>query len=525
MPDTSAVDDAGQADVDAGPVDAAVALDASDARPDVPPDATPGPQALRLPQAVAGALQVNALLRPTASLRIDVTGEATRVTATLDGDEVEARRSDGGWVAPLRLGARDDGDYALRVTAQGGGAEAAVDATLRIARDGVQLTAFDEHGTARTPRLHRVDDRLWLTWSDKRAAESRVWMQELDGAGRLLGDPAPLVLVPGEEAVAARVAIGAERIAVLYQLAGTPYRNFLLLTDRERRPIGEAQPLDPEGMRGSFGGDVAYDGTAFDVVWRCHDDQLDHDVRWLRVDEATGAQVGPVVVAATGEGDPDGGFDGISWIRTAAGDGVSAVSFVRRRFDGLMDMEIPRAQLGFVEHDGTLRAPELMGTAMFWFETEAHVFRHELGLLGVWVGVNLLDETEQPPQQLLGRWWSHDGSTRPGTPPVLAVGSNDRGEVTLVSQEGHASVLAWSDYRAVIDDADLGSIDVWAAPLQEDLSVGQPAAFEHSVLWAGLGQLHGAPAGGNAVLVWVDQRHSGALDPRPELWLDTLWID
>jgi hypothetical protein len=41
---------------------------------------------------------------------------------------------------------------------------------------------------------------------------------------------------------------------------------------------------------------------------------------------------------------------------------------------------------------------------------------------------------------------------------------------------------------------------------------------------AGTTMLWAAPAGTNALLTWVDERHGGGvLDPRPEVYFETAW--
>ena len=76
------------------------------------------------------------------------------------------------------------------------------------------------------------------------------------------------------------------------------------------------------------------------------------------------------------------------------------------------------------------------------------------------------------------------------------------------------------------DEAGLdGYITLYAAPVGADLTTADPPiVFDHARAFAGLTELNAAAAGTNAILVWVDNRHSqGIMDPRPELYLDTAW--
>jgi hypothetical protein len=48
--------------------------------------------------------------------------------------------------------------------------------------------------------------------------------------------------------------------------------------------------------------------------------------------------------------------------------------------------------------------------------------------------------------------------------------------------------------------------------------------FGHARFIEGTSELRAAPAGSNAVLVWIDERNgSGIADPKPELWFETVW--
>ena len=167
MPDAQESDaraslDAGPADigpaelVDAGPVDARV----RDAEPDVAPVVA----ALTLPQALGGALRVNPVAQPSVNLRVRVEGEPREVTLRVaGGDPIRAEQAGDEWLALLGVEALPDGAHRLEVTATGFGPDVSVAAELVVSREGLQLTDFFTVGRAGTPRLHRQDERLFLT--------------------------------------------------------------------------------------------------------------------------------------------------------------------------------------------------------------------------------------------------------------------------------------------------------------------------------------------------------------------------
>ena len=53
---------------------------------------------------------------------------------------------------------------------------------------------------------------------------------------------------------------------------------------------------------------------------------------------------------------------------------------------------------------------------------------------------------------------------------------------------------------------------------------GTPTVIGHARFIEGTAELGGVVSGTNRVLVWVDERHGGSIvNPRPEVYLDTLW--
>ena len=61
-------------------------------------------------------------------------------------------------------------------------------------------------------------------------------------------------------------------------------------------------------------------------------------------------------------------------------------------------------------------------------------------------------------------------------------------------------------------------IELYVAPLADDLSSGTPTVFGHARFIAGTSGLNAAPAGTNTTLTWIDERNGqGILDPKADL--------
>lgn len=499
-------------------------------------DVEPPAFTVTLPQVVGGAATVNPAVYAQVPLRILVGGgPAGSVTATLGGATVAAEEAAGGeWVAQLPVGDLGPGVVALDVAARAAdGREAAVAAEIVVQREGQELTVWTEVGMASTPRLHWRGDRLYLTWADRRLTRDEAWIVPIDGAGRFLADPAPLV-GGTEETLYARTAFGAQSIAVLYQGFNQPYRNRLRIVDlwgSERLPPLD---LDPAGSSGTFGGAVTHDGTAFVAVWRVSAGTGTGELRWLRVDEATLEVTGPVVVAAEGDGQPVGGFQPFSFVSVAAAGDVSLVGFVRGRYSAPLDYEVPKSQYALVTSDGTVGPTVFAGIETdFTWHREARVWRAGDGFLCVWSATDLASSEDNPRNRFWAARADAAGVLNPsrgsGTPMLDA--PDDRDEPFLLVQpphparEGVIGTLAWTDNRAYTLDPLNGFIALYVAPVATDLTtVDPPTVFGHARFFEGLSELNATAAGTNVVLVWVDNRHSrGIFDPRPEIYLDTAW--
>lgn len=496
----------------------------------------PGPLSdVALPQAVDGAMWANPDVYTEIPLHVAVTGLADAVTVTVDGGDPIAAQDDDfdqDWVAMVPIDTLADGMHDVEVSAVAADVEPLVaSAQLGTGTEGVQLTDFSSVGMSGVPRLHRVGDEAYLTWTDRSATDAEAWLRKIDGAARWTTDRVALVGAE-EETLYSRSAVGDSSIGLLYQApGGMPYVNHFKIVDTDGTELMATMDLDPEGFGGSFGGDIAFDGSGYVMVWRVNDGAGASEVRWMRVDETTHDVTGPVVVAAAGEGiasDPVGGFDPFSFMDVAVVGDLSMVSFVRYRFDTALAMEIPKAQLALISDDGTIEYQEFAGRETAWtWDRECRAFDVGATFVAVWSEVDLTDPDPNSPNAFHSTRTDGDGSLDPtrGGGVVMLDQVDDRDEPFLLAHPDHLGVLAWWDHRAYTLGS--GGIRLYAAPVTDELTtiVDEEVVFEHGRCIAGTTHLHAAPAGTNVLLVWIDERHGGGvMDPRPEVYFETVWF-
>lgn len=529
--------DVGPGSPDGGPGDAQASAD-GDADPDSgassdggPP---PPPLELELPQAVGGALWANPAVYERIPLRVRVPEMRESLVAAsvwIGEAEVETEATSLGSerVAWLPIGELPDGPVPIRAWARGRrGGEATVQAELVLGRQGVRLSDFDVHGAASTPRLHRQGDDLWLTWTDRSAGTPSAWMRRLDGAGRWIGDPVPLVVAPAE-ALHARTALGESSVGVLYQSPGQPYVTHFAIVGMDGTPQLGPIDLDPPDAHGRFGGELVFDGAGYVMVWRVLHPGGREEVLWQRVAEADGAVTGPVSVAQSGADDPHGGFALFSFVSLAIHQGTSVVGFVRGHWSNLLGMSIPKSQVAWVDFTGALLGDSVVGSsADFYYHRECRVVGARRGLWVVSSALDLGSPADNPANLLYGV----RAGTAPGLDPEGALGRplfnavDDRDEPLLLwrIEADSYGVLAWLDHRAYTVDPPNGRIELYVAQVDSELHPGAETLFPHARFVAGLAQLKGVSLGSNALLVWLDERHGGGIaNPRPELWLETAW--
>jgi hypothetical protein len=485
-----------------------------------------------LPQARAGAMLANPTTYAAIPVHVVVGGgRATAVTVTVAGashDAVDAD-GDGTWDVALPIAGMADGAAELRAEAIAPGAEkGAASADLVIASEGARLTVFDDVGLARSPRLHDRDGQRWLTWVDRSADDrrGRLWMRAIDGGGRFVGEKRELVASAASELLYGDVAFGAASIGVLYKEPGAPYVSFFKTVGYDGAELSAPIALVPEGASGTFGGDVAWDGGAFVVAWRVATGGAS-EIRWLRFDEVTKAVTGPVVVAASGDGtkdDPIGGFEPFSFVKVATRGTLSVVSFARARFSAMLDNLVPKSELAVVHADGSVEPPVLIDPSEVHWHRESRVFSLGGELLSIHSAQNLAAPVDAPPMLFFAARLDASGRPKPkGTAGVAMFDAvDDRDEPTIVPTPGGAA-LAWLDHRRYTLDPANGHIDLFVAPLGDDLRTKEPTVIRTVSFSAGLAELSGAATATNVELTWVDFRHSVGMTYKPEAWLDVAW--
>lgn len=490
-----------------------------------------------LPQAVGGELFANNEVYDEVPLHIATVGRADSVSVrvgAIDTVEAELSEESGDWIAMLPLSGVGEGTLTLEVTARGGEDEVVVSSSqLTIVREGVQLTYYDDVGSAGTPRLHRRGDELWITWVDRRdEGTARAWLNQIDGAGH--PGAGRVQLIDTEDPVLyARTAFGESSIGILFQTQGSPYFNKFTVVDFEGVELLAPIDLDPPDWWGSWGGDIEFDGAAFVAVYRAHNGPAESEIRWLRVVEETLDVTGPVVVAEAGPGNeamPTGGFDPFIFIDVAPVGDQSLVSFPRGYYDSRLELEIPKAQVAVVSAEGEVLASEFAiggPPTDFMFGRESRVFAVGDGAMMLYSALNLTDPDTDPPQLFYASTTDDEGNLDPlragGT--LMFHADDDRDEPVFVPHPQHFGVLAWLDHRAYTLEPEAGRIELYAASVNEDLTTNEPVVFPQARFVAGTSLLQGVQAGTNVLFIWVDERHgSGIADPRPELFLETVWF-
>ena len=473
----------------------------------------PMPTAIELPQAVAGWMFANPSTYPEIPVHIHVEGGAEQVTVQLDdGDAIFAEPGDesGDWIATVPIAG--EGDHTVRATALGGGEVQETMAELRTGSQGMKITDYDVEGPADTPRLHRVDDRLILTWIDERSGDGDAWLAEIDGAGQLLGDPM-LISPPGTAPTTAVAAIGQDAVAVLYQRNATPYSNHLhvaaLDTGEELLP---PMDLDDRAFEGAFGGDIVHDGTGFVAVWRSFT-ATSSEVRWLRLDgENDWAVTGPEVAW----NEDDGNLQPFTYLRVAANPGGSVVSWAYDSDDAGFTMQ-KAAYNAFLPDGTSLGSGCIGGCADFLWHWEVQLGVVHDTIVALRPSDNLGGARPIPTDLWIATFDDRALGDGPDEQALAITAADTRSEPTIASVSPGWAMMAWLDYRNP-------TITLYAAPVDDALAAGDEASFGHARFIANTSELDSVGAGSNAILSWIDDRTgSGLLDPHPEVYLETAW--
>ncbi len=474
--------------------------------------------AIRFTQAIGGAMWVNPEVFPIIPVHAIVDGEPSKVTISVDGVPFEATRDGEGprWTAQVEVSLLDNGDHELIAEAHG----VSTAAVLGAGREGIQWTSIAVDKNAATPRLHRMGDRLVLTWTDLSTGSRVAWLQELDGAGRRIGEKVALVGGAGQpDKLYARTAIGESTIGILYQEHGGPYKNFFTVVGRDGAPVIEPIVLDPSDRFGSYSGDVVVAGDGYDIVWRTNSGAGSSDVRWMHVSE-TGEASAPMIVAAPGNSDPHAGFDAITNVTIQHHAGTSLIAFSRYEYDTLLELELLKCQLATVV-DGVATSDVVGIGNDFTWDDDCRILNDGTGPVAVRSTKSLTSSEDNPPAELFATRVPLTAGRGDGT--KIVTGPETRYEPTLIGTTAQP-ILAWSDARSYAVDITSGEVELYASVLGGDLVSTQHLGFRHTHFIEGTADIRGIAAGENAILTWIDERHGGSVvDPRPEVFLETIW--
>ncbi len=480
--------------------------------------------AATLPQAIDGAMFVDPVAFPTIPVHVATVAAATTVTVAIDGVATAATLDTGAtlaWTASVPVRSLADGAHTVLVSVDGA---AAVAARLVAGSQDLEVTAVGLDGNAGTPRLFRDGDHLYATWTDSHTGPRMAWLQQLDGAGSALAPAVALVGGSGQpDVLYARTAFGASTIAVLYQQTAEPYASMFALVGRDGSVVKPAIALDGSAY-GAWGGDVVYDGTAgFDATWRISGGSGDSEIEWMHVDETTGAVTGPLQIAAPGHDDPHGNFDPIIDVTVQHAGSASMVSFLRYEYDAVLGEDVDRCQIVVVENGAVVSDQLAENGAGFWWDDDCRILADAGGPALVWPRKDLTSNADNPPDLMVGaRAPGGTLASNRGNGAMMVNAPDTREDPWLVATTA-GTVMAWSDARSH-GSGTSGNVQLFAAPVAADLTTATNIAFASSYVVEGTADVHGAPAGTNAIVTWLDERHGGSvLTPMPEVYLETVW--
>jgi hypothetical protein len=496
--------------------------------------------AIYFPQAVHNAMWVNPAAYTKIPVHIMAATNSSSVTLTLDGGTpVPATlSSDGSWIAQLTVFGLTSGAHTLVASAGGSTATA----TLGVGTQGMQMTRVANVGNSGTARLLQLAGGTYMTWADfSDGAEAGAgggstadgYIQQVDGAGNFLGTKTSIVHA-GVSTFDARTAASGDgtKIGVLYQTqtGSSPYNNFIKVVDLSGNDVVPAITLDPAGYYGSYGGDIAWDGSAFVATWRSNNGASESSLYWIRVG-LDGTKTGPVTVTplAMDEGQGEGGFDPITPIHIAAANGVSELGYVQYHDETSVTTYVPKAHATILSSTGTVVSTAYSGSATdnYW-NSEARPFVLGGTFEELWGGYDLTSSIANPPTLFFGA--SLNATTyAPSTPVTYLNAPFDRAEPYVVAHPTQNAVATWTDLRTEADDdagnpSTTGHIQLMAATLSPTFQEGTEILFDHARFIENTSELAAVTAGTNVLLIWLDERDGmGVNDPKPEVWMETVW--
>ncbi|MDP7038642.1 MAG: hypothetical protein QGI45_05750 [Myxococcota bacterium] len=488
--------------------------------------------ALSFDQALGGALNANPEIYSNIPIRLSASTNLQSLAIELDGQRWTAENlGQQKWLANVHIGNLSDDSYAMQAVGLAKSGEIISHVDLVISRNGIQLSNFNEVGFSGTPRMHRRGKDLWLTWTDRAQDQAEAWLQQIDGAGRFLGERVALVNAD-VETIYARTAFGDNTIGILYQQAGGPYRNYFKVVDFDGKEIVPAMALEEPGDQGSYGGDIKFSNGHYFVIWRSNNGPEDSSISWMKFAAETLTKIGPLKITSAGPGtaaQPDGTFLPISKMSLAVHDETSLVSFVRSYWHPWLAMKIDKAQVVTLSATGNIEEEIYNGgTIPLTYAHEGRIFHDGDNFVSLWSEVDLNAPQDSSDQTLFKaeRYSKYGRRTNDlAGPSTLLQAPGHRAEPYLVNRPEHTNILLWTDNRSAQEDLLEGRIELFAAPLSQQFNLGEEVIVPHARFIEGTSHLQGQAQGSNVLLTWIDERHGmGIIDSKPELWLETLWF-
>jgi hypothetical protein len=183
---------------------------------------------------------------------------------------------------------------------------------------------------------------------------------------------------------------------------------------------------------------------------------------------------------------------------------------------------VPRARYFSIAPDGEVLEEAAVHAAWTDWHHHARVAHLDDQLIAYWATADLLEESLPNTINFFGSEAAHALLIPTSTPWVT--GPGERWEPWLITH-GEGRAMAWLDLRSNVEQPQAGKIELMASTFTDGMSMTAPMTFRHAVFILGTSQLRATSIGDNVALTWLDERHgSGILDPRPEVWFDTLWV-
>jgi len=428
----------------------------------------------------------------------------------------------------LGIAAFDPGSYLLQIRGLGCSRQEQVlaSAQLMIGAQGVQFSEYNNAGSGSTPQLHMVGDDLWMTWVDGVEDNKQAWAQRIDGAGQRLETPIRLC-DSSEFVVSSSVAFGAEGMFVLYRQGASasvtqPYARFV---DYSGSTLWGPVDVDADDWRPGRKHAVTESDGLFYAAWQSEDfnaPDAPSRIWWMRYDPADDSLEGPAIVAADGEGMTEGEIPSNTTVSIVKGQGFSAISFVRRRWNDDAMLMLRKAQYVLVDEAGNADASTYMSSLFDSFiQNEGRLAHMGDKLVAIFSSDDLSRVndplTEPVPTMIQGITLNDEG--QPSTQPAIIVDDLEpRGDLFVASGSTSDGILAWADLAKSTDDL-TGSLQV--AAINKDFvieSKSDQRQVPHALVWLGLGSITGQRIGSNLLLTWRDFRNDNA-----EIFLETLW--